>query len=186
MAGSLKIIKKGITLLDTDCIVNAANEALMQGGGVCGAIFKAAGEEELRKACEKYGRCPVGGAVMTPGFRLKARYIAHTVGPRWRGGNRGEAKLLYQCYQSVMSLVRAYQCNSVAFPLISAGIFGYPREEAWKIALQSILDDQKTHADRPVDVLISVLEDEMLEMGNRLLRSAVKEEIHCTNKNFPE
>ena len=133
----LEIIKKGITDLDVDCIVNAANTALQAGGGVCGAIFDAAGLSQLQKACDAVGGCEVGSAVITPGFRLKAKYVIHAVGPRWSGGKSGEAKLLSGCYQNSLQLAVENQCHSIAFPYIYSGIFGYPKKEAWEVALQT-------------------------------------------------
>ena len=98
MAGTLRIRKQSITELDVDCIVNAANSQLRHGGGVCGAIFAAAGARELQAACDALGHCPTGEAVITPGFKLKAKYIVHAVGPIWQGGNHNEENLLYRCY----------------------------------------------------------------------------------------
>ena len=160
----LEIIKKGITDLDVDCIVNAANTALQAGGGVCGAIFDAAGLSQLQKACDAVGGCEVGSAVITPGFRLKAKYVIHAVGPRWRGGKSGEAKLLSGCYQNSLQLAVENQCHSIAFPLISAGIFGYPKKEAWEVALQTAQSFLQKHPDASLHVIFSVLDQEMLVM----------------------
>ena len=107
MAGTLCIQKQSITEMDVDCIVNAANSQLRHGGGVCGAIFAAAGARELQAACDALGHCPTGEAVITPGFRLKAKYIVHAVGPIWQGGNCNEEKLLYNCYQNAMKVACA-------------------------------------------------------------------------------
>ncbi len=124
-----------ITCLDVDVIVNAANESLLGGGGVDGAIHRAAGPELL--ACtRKLGGCPVGAARLTPGFNLKARYIIHTVGPVWSGGNHGEADLLQSCYESAFRVAGQLQTVSdIAFPAISTGVYRYPKEEAAEIAL---------------------------------------------------
>ncbi len=126
-----------ITTLAVDAIVNAANEKLLPGGGVCGAIFQAAGPH-LEQACSKFGGCPVGQAVITPGFSLPANYIIHTVGPVWQGGSQGEAEKLASCYQESIKLAQQMGCNSIAFPLISSGIFGYPPAKALQIAVQAI------------------------------------------------
>jgi len=122
----------------TDAIVNAANSSLRQGGGVCGAIFAAAGERELATACEAIGQCAVGEAVVTSGFRLPAKYILHTVGPVWRGGGFGEEAQLRACYRNCLRLAESMRLKSVAFPLISIGIFGYPKEQALLVAVSEI------------------------------------------------
>ena len=119
---SIEIRKIEITDLDTDCIVNAANSSLAMGGGVCGAIFRAAGARELQAACDKIGGCPTGGAVITPGFALKAKYVIHAVGPIWHGGNHHEPQDLYSCYRESLDRAKENDCHSIGFPLISAGI----------------------------------------------------------------
>lgn len=134
----LTLIRQDITQLHVDAIVNAANERLRAGGGVCGAIFNAAGREDLQAACDQIGHVDTGSAVSTPGFKLPARHIIHTAGPIWRGGTMGEPELLASCYRSSMTLARELGDESIAFPLISAGIFGYPPEEALKVATDTI------------------------------------------------
>lgn len=135
------ILKTGdITRQKTQAIVNAANSALRQGGGVCGAIFKAAGEEKLRETCEKIGSCPTGRAVITPGFDLDAEYIIHTPGPVWEGGGKNEENLLYLSYQNSLALAHEYGVKSISFPLISSGIYGYPPREALQVARRAIVD----------------------------------------------
>ncbi len=168
---SIKIQKTGITRLDVDCIVNAANTSLLRGGGVCGAIFKEAGAWDLQRACDKYGYCPTGSAVITPGFKLKAGYVIHAVGPMWRGGGSGEEKQLYDCYQASMKLAEENGCRSIAFPLISSGIFGYPKHEAWEVALRSVSDYLSAHPDCGIDVTFAVLDDRIYDMGNEILES---------------
>lgn len=126
-----------ITTLEVDAIVNAANEELAAGGGVCGAIFRAAGPE-MGPACAALGGCPTGEARITPGFKLPAKYVIHAVGPIWRGGRAGEAELLASAYRSVMHLADARGLRSVAFPAISTGIYGYPLGEATNIAVATI------------------------------------------------
>ena len=123
------IVREDITRMRVDAVVNAANPLLQMGGGVCGAIFRAAGEEKLRRACEGIGGCETGRAVITPGFKLPAKYVIHTPGPRWEGGKAGEEPLLRASYQSALRLAAEYGCRSVAFPLISSGIYGYPKAE---------------------------------------------------------
>lgn len=126
-----------ITTLETDAIVNAANDSLAPGGGVCGAIHRAAGPE-LARACAAIGRCPTGEARLTPGFGLPARYVIHAVGPVWRGGGAGEAKLLASAYGSAMQLAAEHGLRSIAFPAISTGIYGYPLELATPIAVNAV------------------------------------------------
>jgi O-acetyl-ADP-ribose deacetylase (regulator of RNase III) len=132
-----------ITTLDTDAIVNAANESLAPGGGVCGAIHRAAGPG-LARACAAIGRCPTGEARITPGFRLPARFVIHAVGPVWHGGNQGEPDLLASAYRSAMRLAAEHGVKSIAFPAISTGIYGYPLEAATPIAVSAVRDAAAT------------------------------------------
>lgn len=134
---SVQIQFGDITKYSTDAIVNAANSRLRAGGGVCGAIFEAAGYEQLTEACTRIGHCPTGQAVITPGFHLPAKYIIHTAGPIWHGGNENEPQLLCQCYIRSIQLAAEHGCKSIAFPLISAGIYGYPIADAMRIALHA-------------------------------------------------
>ena len=126
-----------ITTLNVDAIVNAANEQLAAGGGVCGAIFRAAGPK-LAGACAALGGCPTGEARITPGFNLPARFIIHAVGPVWRGGGHGEAELLASAYRSSMTLASEEGLASIAFPAISTGIYGYPLQPATGIAVATV------------------------------------------------
>ncbi len=142
-----------ITALDTDAIVNAANEALAPGGGVCGAIHRAAGPE-LARACARIGGCPTGEARLTPGFRLGARYVIHAVGPVWRGGGVGEAELLASAYRSSLRLAEEHEIESIAFPAISTGIYGYPLAEATAIAVRTVRAADRTGA-RPRTVVFA-------------------------------
>ena len=171
MAGSLEIKKVDITKLDTDCIVNAANSALAQGSGVCGAIFEAAGAQQLQKACNAYPGCPTGSSVVTPGFHLKAKYIIHAVGPRWAGGDHGEPKQLASCYRMAMKQAAEKGCRSIAFPLISSGIYGYPKKQAWEVALTSILDFQEDSKNPALDVIIAVIDDGAMGLGCSVLKA---------------
>ena len=172
---SLKIQKIGITDLDTDAIVNAANEGLWAGGGVCGAIFRAAGYDRLEAACDAIGHCDTGSAVITPGFLLKARHIIHAVGPVWHGGNHGEAKLLYGAYQSSLQLALDNGCRSIGFPLISAGIFGYPKDKAGKVAIQACQDFFQKNPDADLEVVFAVLDDHILTLGQQTLKESGRE-----------
>ena len=150
---SIEIRKISITDLDTDAIVNAANDGLWAGGGVCGAIFKTAGHEQLQAACNKIGHCDTGSAVITPGFKLKAKYIIHAVGPVWSGGKNNEPKLLYGAYRR---------------SLISAGIFGYPVDQAWRKALQACAEFIDKGYE--MDIVFAVLNDGILEAGTKALK----------------
>lgn len=129
-----------ITTLDVDAIVNAANSDLAPGGGVCGAIHRAAGPE-LAVACRLAGPCPTGGARITPGFRLRARFVIHAVGPIWHGGAEGEAELLASAYRASLDLAKANQLASIAFPAITTGIYGYPLDLASEIAVATVREE---------------------------------------------
>jgi O-acetyl-ADP-ribose deacetylase (regulator of RNase III) len=126
-----------ITTLAVDAIVNAANEQLAPGGGVCGAIHRAAGPE-LARACAAVGPCPTGEARLTPGFRLPARFVLHAVGPVWHGGTAGEPELLAGAYRATLRLAREHGLQSIAFPAISTGIYGYPLDLATAVALETV------------------------------------------------
>ncbi|GHU59291.1 RNase III inhibitor [Clostridia bacterium] len=135
---SINLIYDNIALMETDAIVNAANTELKRGSGVCGAIFKAAGRRELQSACDKLAPIRTGEAVITPGFRLKAKYIIHTAGPRYQGGTNNEESLLRECYVNSLKLAKQNGCKSIAFPIISAGHYGYPPQEAFDTAVSAI------------------------------------------------
>jgi O-acetyl-ADP-ribose deacetylase (regulator of RNase III) len=133
----IEVIVADITSLQVDAIVNAANSSLLGGGGVDGAIHRAAGSE-LLACCRTLGGCPAGEARITPGFNLPARWVIHTVGPVWHGGRHGEARLLKSCYQSSFALALANRVRSIAFPGISTGVYGYPKDQAAGIALDAM------------------------------------------------
>ena len=137
-ATSIKIHKGDITKLKVDCIVNAANNELYGGSGVCGAIFEAAGYDDMTEACKKHGGCKTGEAVITLGFKLPAKHVVHAVGPIYRDGTVGEAKLLKSAYLEALKLAEENGARSIAFPLISTGIYGFPKAEAIEIALDAI------------------------------------------------
>ena len=150
----LRIVHGDIVRTKADAIVNAANEHLLAGGGVCGAIFRAAGERRLQAACDEIGHCDTGSAVATPAFDLPARYVIHAVGPVWQGGSRGERALLASCYASSLALAADFGCASIAFPLISAGIYGYPKDEALTVATEAIESFLATDAGADMDVIL--------------------------------
>src|SRR5687767_3357428 len=145
MSARLAALQVDITTLGVDAIVNAANSRLAGGGGVDGAIHRAAGPE-LMEACRRIGGCPTGEARITPGFRLPAAYVIHAVGPVWHGGGAGEDDLLASCYRHALALARAHSLDSIAFPAISTGIYGFPLERATGIAVSTVKAELAEHA----------------------------------------
>ncbi len=159
------IVRNDITKMETDAIVNAANSRLLMGGGVCGAIFNAAGAEKMQAACDKIGFCGLGEAVITKGFNLKAKYVIHTVGPIYKAGNTVQEQQLYSAYASSLKLAKSKRIRSIAFPLISSGIFGYPKSEAITIARQAIKDFLK---DSDMDIYLVVYDRDAFEISKGL------------------
>jgi O-acetyl-ADP-ribose deacetylase len=175
----MEIIRNDITKMSVDAIVNAANSALKMGGGVCGAIFSAAGAQKLQEECDIIGGCKVGEAVVTSGYNLIAKYIIHTVGPIWKGGNSDEANLLYNCYANSLKLAVKKRCKSIAFPLISSGIYGYPKDQALNIAINAISTFLMSH-----DMMVYlVVYDKKSYFLSEKLFSAIEEYI---NDNYVE
>lgn len=158
----IKIHRGDITKLQVDAIVNAANHSLLGGGGVDGAIHRAAGPE-LLAACRKLHGCETGDAKITEGYRLPARYVIHTVGPVWQGGHRGEALQLAGCYCSSLELAAEHNCQAVAFPAISTGVYGYPKAEAAEIAVNTVQNWLVEHSESSVKEVLLVCFDEETE-----------------------
>ena len=157
---ALKILSADITTLKVDATVNAANTNLLAGGGVCGAIFRAAGRRELQAACDKLAPIQTGEAVITPAFNLPAKFVIHTAGPIWRGGQHGEENLLRACYVNSLTLAAEHGLKSVAFPLISSGIYGYPPRAALAVAVKAIKDFLR---ERDLDVILTVLDKSLID-----------------------
>jgi O-acetyl-ADP-ribose deacetylase len=169
----LALVQGDITLESTDAIVNAANPGLMGGGGVDGAIHRAGGPailQECRRIVVRQGRLPAGKAVITTGGNLKARYVIHTVGPVWHGGNNGEAELLASAYTESLRLAIENSLNSVAFPSISTGAYGYPIIEAAVVALRAVISFLKDHASSLKEVKLVLYDRPALEAYGQALR----------------
>lgn len=160
------IVRQDITRMNVDAIVNAANTALQMGGGVCGAIFRAAGEKQMTAACQKLGSIRTGEAVMTPGFGLPAKYVIHTAGPVYSDGNQGEEVLLAASYENSMKLAIENDLESIAFPLISSGIYGYPKREALAVAQRAISDFLSEH---DLDVYLALFDKTSFAISEALL-----------------
>ncbi|ESY97714.1 O-acetyl-ADP-ribose deacetylase [Mesorhizobium sp. LNHC209A00] len=156
-----------ITKLDVDAIVNAANTSLLGGGGVDGAIHRAAGRE-LEFECRMLNGCKVGDAKVTKGYKLPARHVIHTVGPVWQGGGKGEAELLASCYRRSLELAVANDCRSVAFPAISTGVYRYPKDDAAKVAVYEVNDFIK-HNVLPEIVVLCCFDEAMAKLYRRHL-----------------
>ena len=163
---SFNIIRNDITKLNTGAIVNAANTNLQMGGGVCGAIFAAAGADRLQNACNALAPIETGEAVITQGFSLPAKHIIHTAGPVYRDGKQGEEALLRDCYINSLKLAVKHKCGSIAFPLISSGIYGYPKQEALRVATDAI---RSFLAENDIDVSLVVFDKEALTASEDLL-----------------
>lgn len=169
MRQCLTAIQGDITTLSVDAIVNAANESLLGGGGVDGAIHRAAGPGLLAH-CRELGGCPTGEARITPGFRLPAKYVIHTVGPIWRGGEFGEGTLLAACYRNCLDLAAKQGIQSLAFPAISTGAYGFPLRRATRIAVREVRDFM-TRYEFPITVLLVAFDEDTL----RVIKSTILE-----------
>lgn len=165
----IQIVRNDITKMHVDAIVNAANNRLAVGGGVCGAIHRVAGPGLLAE-CMKLGGCKTGETKITRGYFLPSRYVIHTVGPVWQDGLHGEEKLLHSCYQNTLQLAQEHQCESIAFPLISAGIYGYPKDQALKVAMRAISEFLFDH-DSDMMVYLVVFTKESVQISQKLSTS---------------
>jgi len=167
MSGRVMVVQGDITQLQVDAIVNAANNELLPGGGVCGAIFRAAGPA-LIEACRQIGYCATGHAVLTSAGNLKARYVIHAVGPVWQGGNHGEAQLLAAAYRNSLRLASAHQLSTIAFPNISTGIYGYPKALAAETAWHAVVSFL-AQSNFPEKVIFCCFDKENLDLYQKLL-----------------
>lgn len=170
MDSSMKAIVADITTLNVDAIVNAANTSLLGGGGVDGAIHRAAGPELLAE-CQKLGGCATGEARITKGYRLSAKWVIHTPGPVWRDGQHGEPELLASCYRRSLELAMAHGAKSIAFPCISTGVYGFPAENASKIALLTVREALRQFVE-PIEVIFCCFSRENYEIYVKLLKFA--------------
>ncbi len=163
----IEIRRVSITDTGAQAIVNAANSSLQEGSGVCGAIFAKAGASRLQEECDSIGHCDTGKAVLTSGYNL-CEYIIHAVGPIYKDGRSNEAKLLYDCYINSLNIAKEKGIKSIAFPLISSGIYGYPKKEAFKKALEACDDWISKNHDHKVKIIFAILDDKTVSLGRKI------------------
>ena len=168
---SFEIIRNDITKVEVDAVVNAANSNLKMGSGVCGALFSAAGKEDLKKECDEIGQCNMGQAVITNAYNLPSKYIIHTVGPVWKDGYSNEEEFLKAAYTNSLKLAIKNNCKSIAFPLISTGHFGYPKKEAFQVAINTISDFLDKNE---IMVYLVMFDKESLEVSEKRLYAVKK------------
>lgn len=173
---NIEIIKGDITEIDVDCIVNAANTTLLGGGGVDGAIHRKAGPELLEE-CKRLNGCKTGEAKITKGYRLKAKYVIHTVGPVYTDGKRGEGKLLYNAFYNSLKLAKEYNLKTIAFPAISTGAYRYPKDEAAKIAFKSIFDFIEENGKVFEKIYLVLFDDATFEIFEKVFVSNFKKGV---------
>jgi O-acetyl-ADP-ribose deacetylase (regulator of RNase III) len=167
MGGRISVVLGDLTALDVDALVNAANESLLGGGGVDGAIHRAAGPGLLEE-CRKLGGARTGEVKLTAGHALRARFVLHAVGPVWRGGGQGEPELLAACYRGALALARTHDLRSVAFPAISTGVYGYPLEQATRVAVETVLAELRA-APLPERVVFCAFSPRAMEVYEQVL-----------------
>ena len=164
-----KIVRNDLTKMQVDVIVNTANQQPTYSSGTDTAVYKAAGEEELLAERKKIGSMNEGEVAITPGFKLPAKYIIHAVGPRWTDGNHGEPMLLYGAYKNSLELAKENHIHSLGFPLISSGIFGYPKDGAWRQAIHACVDFMNENPDYEIHIIFAILDDRIIALGEKIL-----------------